>query len=354
LIPSSRTAHLGAAYQLALRDFLSAPSEGALSYAYDLGRGALEQGLGVVDWATVHGEALIEVDDSLRKDDWLARANAFFLESLSPFEMTQRGYAENNRWLERLNHELRAEISEKERLAGQLRETNAELEAFSYSVAHDLRAPLRHIAAFSQILEETEGQAIGDSGKTTLGRIRRGVQRMSELIDGLLVLSRLVRAPATSEAIDLAPIARTIIERLRDLEPGRVVDVQIADKVPAEGDHKLLAVVLENLLGNAWKFTSKKPRAHIEFGVDLAQKPPVYFVRDDGAGFDVARAENLFGVFQRFHTTETFPGTGIGLATVQRVVRRHGGKIWAEAKPDAGATFFFTLAPDPSSGRGGS
>jgi len=352
VIPSSQAEHLGAAYQLALRDFLSAPSETALAQAYDLGRRALDQGLGVVDWATVHAEALTEVDRSAVPDDWLAHANAFFLESLSPFEMTQRGYAENNRWLARLNHELRAEISEKERLAGQLRESNAELEAFSYSVAHDLRAPLRHIAAFSQILEDTHGPVLGDDGKTTIGRIRRGVQRMTELIDGLLVLSRVVRASTTSQTLDLAPTAWAIIERLRDLEPGRVVDVQLADTIPARGDHKLLVVVLENLLGNAWKFTSKKAQARIEFGVDLEQKPPVYFVRDDGAGFDVTRADNLFGVFQRFHTAETFPGTGIGLATVQRVVRRHGGKIWAAAQPGAGATFFFTLAPEPSSAGG--
>jgi light-regulated signal transduction histidine kinase (bacteriophytochrome) len=351
LIATSRTAPLGAAYQLAMRDFLSAPSEAALSLAYDLGRRALEQGLGVVDWATVHGDALMGVDRSVLEGEGLARANAFFLESLSPFEMTQRGYAENNRWLERLNHELRAEISEKERLAGQLRESNAELEAFSYSVAHDLRAPLRHIAAFSQILVETHGPAVGDAGKSTIERIQRGVQRMSELIDGLLVLSRVVRAPAASQALDLAPGARAIVERLRELEPGRVVDVQIADEIPAEGDHKLLAVVLENLLGNAWKFTSKKSQARIEVGLDLGQKPPVYFVRDNGAGFDMTRAETLFGVFQRFHTMDAFPGTGIGLATVQRVVRRHGGKIWAEAQPDVGATFYFTLAPDLLSGQ---
>ena len=352
MIATSRTAPLKAAYQMAMCDFLNAPSEAALSLAYDLGRRALEQRLGVVDWATVHADALIGLDRSVLEGEGLARANAFFLESLSPFEMTQRGYAENSRWLERLNRELRAEISEKERLAGQLRESNAELEAFSYSVAHDLRAPLRHIAAFSQILEETHGPAVGDAGKRTIGRIQRGVQRMSELIDGLLVLSRVVRAPATSQALDLAPEARAIVERLRELEPGRVVDVQIADSIPAEGNHKLLVVVLENLLGNAWKFTSKKPQPRIEVGLDLQQKPPVYFVRDNGAGFDMTRAENLFGVFQRLHTMEAFPGTGIGLATVQRVVRRHGGKIWAEAKPDAGATFYFTLAPDLVSGDG--
>jgi len=354
VIATSRTANVGAAYQVALRDFLNAPSETTLSLAYDLGRRALEQGVGVVDWATVHGEALIGIDRAVLEGNGLARANAFFLESLSSFEMTQRGYAENNRWLERLNHELRIEIAAKERLAGQLRESNAELEAFSYSVAHDLRAPLRHIDAFSQILEETHGPALGEGGKTTIDRIRRGVQRMTELIDGLLVLSRVVRASATSQALDLAPEARTIMERLAELEPARVVDVQIAEKIPAQGDHKLLVVVLENLLGNAWKFIGKTPHARIEIGMDLAQNPPVYFVRDNGAGFDMTRADNLFGVFQRFHTMDSFPGTGIGLATVQRVIRRHGGKIWAESKPDAGATFYFTLAPDLLSDHGDS
>ena len=354
MIAASRTENLGSAYQVALAGYVSAPSEAALSLAYELGRRALEQGLGVVDWATVHGDALVAFDRSVLGDEGVTRANAFFLESLSPFEMTQRGYAENNRWLERLNHELRAEIAAKERLATQLRESNAELEAFSYSVAHDLRAPLRHIAAFTQILVETHGAAIGDAGKNTGDRIQRAVQRMSELIDGLLVLSRVVRAPATTQQLDLAPSARSILERMRDLEPNRVVDVQIADKIPAEGDQKLLAVVLENLLGNAWKFTSKKPHARIEVGVDATQIPPVYFVRDDGAGFDMNQAENLFGVFKRLHTTDAFPGTGIGLATVQRVVRRHRGRIWAEATPELGATFYFTLAPDSDARGSGS
>jgi len=343
VIAASRTEDLGSAYRDALAAYLHEASETALSLAYELGRRALEHGLGVVDWATIHGDAMVALDGSSWDGERLDRANAFFRESLSPFEMTQRGYAENNRWLERLNRELISEIAAKERLAAQLREANEELEAFSYSVAHDLRAPLRHISAFGKILGESSG-GLDESGRHALERVQRAVQRMGDLIDGLLVLSRVVRAQPSPEPIDLTTIAAPIVERLRELEPGRTVDVAIAPRIPAAGDRRLLSVVLENLLGNAWKFTSKTKDARIEVGVDSTKTPPVYYVRDNGAGFDMAQAAKLFGVFQRLHTEQAFPGTGIGLATVQRVVRRHGGKIWAEAAPGAGAAFFFTLA----------
>ena len=346
MIAASRIEDLGAAYRGALADFLREANETALAVAYELGRKALEQGLGVVDWATIHGDALVALDRPSWDAERLDRANAFFRESLSPFEMTQRGYAENNRWLERLNQELISEIAKKERLAAQLREANGELEAFSYSVAHDLRAPLRHISAFGKILGESSA-GLDEAGRHALDRVQRAVQRMNELIDGLLVLSRVTTSQPSLEPIDLATIARPIVERLRELEPDRTVDVSIADRIPAAGDRRLLSVVLENLLGNAWKFTGKTKDARIEVGVDSTRTPPVYYVRDNGAGFDMAQAARLFGVFQRLHTEQAFPGTGIGLATVQRVVRRHGGKIWAQAAPGAGAAFFFTLAADP-------
>jgi light-regulated signal transduction histidine kinase (bacteriophytochrome) len=348
VISTARASSLAASYHFALSEYLRAPSEESLTLAYDLGRLALEQGLGVVDWATVHGDALADLGQAGLDAEALRRSGAFFRESLSPFEMTQRGYAESHRWLERLNADLRQQVAERERLAAELRDSNAELEAFSYSVAHDLRAPLRHIDGFSQVLLGRHGPALETEAQHALKRIQNAVRRMGDLIDSLLRLSQMMRAQPDRQPLDLAPSARAIIERLRQTEPERSVEVRIADQILAEGDRKLLDAVLENLLGNAWKFTSKTSRALIEVGVSVDRSPSVYFIRDNGAGFDMAHAAKLFGVFERLHSAKEFPGTGIGLATVQRVVRRHGGQIWAEGTPNAGATFYFTLASTPA------
>jgi PAS domain S-box-containing protein len=224
---------------------------------------------------------------------------------------------------------------------------NLELEAFSYSVAHDLRAPLRSIDGFSQALLEDNADQLDTQGKENLARVRAAAQRMARLIDELLSLSRVSRGELRRNRVNLTKIVRAIGERLREADPARDVELVVAEGLLVEGDPDLLATAMENLLANAWKFTSQMPKAHIEVGLTTKDGRSAYFVRDDGAGFDMDHAHKLFGAFQRLHATVEFPGTGIGLATVQRIVRRHGGRIWAEGEVGRGATFSFTLGGAP-------
>ena len=247
---------------------------------------------------------------------------------------------EQNQALEKARHELEERVVER---TAQLEAANKELESFSYSVSHDLRAPLRSIDGFSQALFEDYGDKLDAQGKSDLQRVRAASQRMAQLIDDLLNLSRVSRGEINREPVDLSFLVRTIAEELKTAEPGRNVDIAIADGIRVEGDARLLRILVENLLRNAWKFTGKHPAAKIEFGISQNNGKPAYFVRDDGAGFDMAYAGKLFGAFQRLHAMTEFNGTGVGLATVQRIVSRHGGKIWAEGKVDQGATFYFTL-----------
>jgi signal transduction histidine kinase len=231
-----------------------------------------------------------------------------------------------------------------ERASRDLEDANRELEAFSYSVSHDLRAPLRSIEGFSQILLEDYADKLDEEGEDYLGRIRAASRRMALLIDDLLDLSRVSRRPLRRGLVDLSAQTREIAAELGASQPEREVEFVIADGLTANGDARLLRLALENLLGNAWKFTSKEGRARIEFGsTTLEGGERVYFVRDNGVGFDEAYAGKLFGAFQRLHGAEEFEGTGIGLVTVQRIVRRHGGRVWAKGKVGEGATFFFTL-----------
>jgi signal transduction histidine kinase len=225
----------------------------------------------------------------------------------------------------------------------QLAATNQELEAFCYSVAHDLRAPLRGIDGFSQALLEDYEDKLDTNGKDYLRRVRAASQRMSMLIDDLLNLSRVTRTEMQKEKLNLSSIAKSVATDLQRTEPGRDVEFVIEEDLFATGDSRLLRVAMENLLGNAWKYTSHHGSACIEFGESQRDGQPVYFVRDDGAGFDPRHVARLFGAFQRLHSNSEFPGTGIGLATVQRIVHRHGGNIWAEAAIEQGATFSFTL-----------
>ena len=231
----------------------------------------------------------------------------------------------------------------------ELEATNRELEAFSYSVSHDLRAPLRSIDGFSQILVEDYADEIDEEGKDYLGRVRSASQRMGTLIDDILGLSRVTRGSMERKRLDLGALAEEVAEELREASPEREVQFSAQKGLEVWGDPKLLRVALINLIGNAWKFTAKNPGARVEFGMSegLSQRGrvPVYYVRDNGAGFDQAYAGKLFGAFQRLHGANEFEGTGIGLATVQRVVHRHGGRIWAEGEVGRGATFFFTLRP---------
>lgn len=239
-----------------------------------------------------------------------------------------------------LNQGLRQAIVE-------LKAVNKELEAFSYSVSHDLRAPLRSIDGFSQALLEDCSEQLDTIGQDYLRRIRLATQRMGYLIDDLLTLSRVTRSDMHVESVDLSRLASRICTDLQQTHPERQVEFAIQPGLVAQGDTHLLQVVLENLINNAWKFTAKQEYAKIEFGA-MPQKNGIlaYFVRDDGTGFDMAYSDKLFGPFQRLHASHEFPGNGIGLATVQRIVYRHGGKLWAEAAVEQGATFYFTLVAE--------
>lgn len=234
---------------------------------------------------------------------------------------------------------------ELKRVNSELSATNSELEAFCYSVSHDLRAPLRAISGFSEVLNEDYGDAMDDEGRRYLDRICGAAARMSKLIDDLLALSRLTRQEMQVQAVDLSKVAQDLVQELRDGNPERVVDIHIADDCKALADERLMRAVLQNLLGNAWKFTRKSDAARIEFGQADADQPGVklFYVRDNGAGFDMTYAAKLFAPFQRLHKQEEFEGTGVGLATVQRAIHRHNGRIWAESEPGKGATFYFEI-----------
>jgi light-regulated signal transduction histidine kinase (bacteriophytochrome) len=232
----------------------------------------------------------------------------------------------------------------------ELKAVNRELESFSYSVSHDLRAPLRSIDGFSQALLEDCSNQLDDSGQDYLHRIRNATQRMGHLIDDLLNLSQVTRSEMRLEPVNLSLIASNICTELQRSQPERQVEFVVHPGLFAQGDVRLIHVLLTNLLNNAWKFSSKNPHARIEFGIlSTPTDNPVYFVRDNGVGFDMAFANKLFGPFQRLHSANEFPGNGIGLATVQRIARRHGGRTWAEGALEEGATFYFTLKPEAAS-----
>jgi two-component system NtrC family sensor kinase len=233
----------------------------------------------------------------------------------------------------------------------QLERKNSELEAFSYSVSHDLRAPLRSIDGFSKLLLDDHAGELNAKGKDYLLFVRAAAQRMGELIDDLLLLSRVGRADLLRDRVDLSSIARVAMEELKRKDPGQQVTICIEDQLVVEADNGLMRVLLENLLGNAWKFTAKALEARIEVGAEQQDGGAVFFVRDNGAGFDMTYAKRLFSPFQRLHTELEFPGTGIGLATVHRIVDRHGGRIWADSAVAQGATFYFTIPPAGSGGR---
>jgi PAS domain S-box-containing protein len=241
--------------------------------------------------------------------------------------------------ISRLNAELVERVRER---TAQLEATNRELEAFAYSVSHDLRAPLRGIRGFSEVLLERYAGQLDALGQDLLRRTCEAGQRMNTLIDDLLKLSRVGRSELRWQRVNLSALAESVAAELRRAESERAVDLLIPPNLEASGDEHLLRIVLNNLLRNAWKFTRHQPRARIGFGF-TTDPEPAFFVRDNGVGFDMAHAGKLFGVFQRLHSTSDFPGTGIGLATVQRIIQRHRGRVWAAGVVNQGATFYFTL-----------
>jgi PAS domain S-box-containing protein len=236
------------------------------------------------------------------------------------------------------------DVTDRKRTEDALLRSNRELEAFSYSVAHDLRAPLRGISGFSSALLDDWGDRLDGEAKDYLNRIMAGAVRMGQLIDALLSLSRLSRADVRREAVNLSRLAAEVVKQLRANHPGRVIEFVNDQEVVAEGDAGLLVALLENLIGNAWKFTANQPAATIHFGSEHKDGDVVYYVRDNGAGFEMAYKDKLFAPFQRLHRADQFAGTGIGLATVERIVNRHGGRVWAHSEVGQGATFYFTLA----------
>jgi signal transduction histidine kinase len=276
-----------------------------------------QQILRVLDAERVRDEALADLRQSAAHERALARE-----------------LAEMNRDLERRVAERTAELTA----------ANQSLESFSYSVSHDLRAPLRAISGFSEILAEKHAGALGPDGRRQLDRVRAGARHMEELIDGMLTLARVAKTELVRTSVDLSAVAEEVVRELRESAPARAMDVVIQPGLRAVGDRVLLRAVLHNLLENAWKFTAQQAAPRIDVGAAWAAAgDATFFVRDNGAGFDKAYADRLFGVFQRLHAQNEFAGTGVGLATVQRIVTRHGGRVWAEAEVGRGATFFFTL-----------
>jgi PAS domain S-box-containing protein len=316
---------------------------------HDQVRGGLESEragqAGVHDTALLHKEGR-EVWTQMSSKPMFDEVGRYIGSLAAVTNITHR--RETEQQVRRLNEDLEQRITER---TAQLEFSNRELESFAYSVAHDLRAPLRSISSFTLALADDCADQLDATGLDYLQRIRAASKRMSELIDGILSLSRVTRGELQRADVNLTTMARSIIEQLQRLQPRRAVSVRIQEELMGQGDAQLLRSVMENLLGNAWKFTRERSLVEIEFGVvpgGAAER--VYFIRDNGAGFDMEYQAKLFGVFQRLHTQQEFEGTGIGLATVQRIIQRHGGRVWAEGRVGRGATFFFTLhAPQSGS-----
>src|SRR6266851_3954435 len=283
------------------------------------------------------------LDDFSQEKRQLEGAQRAVLNILEDFEGEKANVEVANERLQREIKERKRADEEIQRTNRDLRAANKELEAFAYSVSHDLRAPLRSIDGFSQALLEDYADKLDATAQEHLQRVRHAAQRMAALIDDMLNLSRVTRCELHREKLDLSAMAKLIAADLQEAEPGRRVEFVIANGLTAVGDPQLLRAAMENLLRNSWKYTSGHATARIEFGKTDKKGKHSFIIRDDGAGFDPRYADRLFGAFQRLHTTKEFSGTGVGLATVQRIIHRHGGEIWAEGAVEKGATFYFTL-----------
>jgi signal transduction histidine kinase len=311
--------------------------------------------------------ALLSVVDDLSKEkarlEEFQRASLNILEDFAGekvrLEETQRAmlnlledFASEREKVEAANRDLRVAVDSLRLAKEEVDAANRELEAFAYSVSHDLRAPLRSISGFSQVLLEENRGELSEAGRDSLRRIVAAVEKMGQLIDDLLNLSRVTRVEMQRGHVDLSRLARKTFEELRRGQPDRRVEFVLGDGLTGAGDERLLGVVLRNLLDNALKFTSGKGRARIEFGSVVTAAGTAFAVKDNGTGFDMTYAGKLFQPFQRLHAMREYPGTGIGLATVKRIVERHGGKVWIEARPGQGTAVYFTLGTEPEEGGG--
>jgi light-regulated signal transduction histidine kinase (bacteriophytochrome) len=326
-------------YAVALSEHIRDAGEVTLQKAYELGRKAIASGAGLLDIAAIYQTAVTEILLHTPKADeakLVTKSFEFYSETLAVFEMVQRGYQQALENIRQLNSELVKSVD-------QFKAVNKELETFSYSVSHDLRAPLRIIIGYADALIKQYESVLDLQGKDYLNRVIAGTEQMGDLIDSLLALSKISREELKKTNIDLSKVVKGVVAELIELEPHRQVEIVIEEGVFVDGDELLLRAALGNLFRNAWKFTSKSGAAKIEFATLDKEGKRIFFVRDNGAGFDMKHIDKLFGVFQRLHSPTQFEGTGIGLATVQRIMHRHGGSIWAEAKIDLGATFYFTL-----------
>ena len=293
-------------------------------------------------------ELLLETRDSSKQGEWMCQqilrvVNAEesrdkALAALQESETHQRRLANE---LAEMNHHLERRVAER---TAELESINKHLEAFSYSVSHDLRSPLQGIVGFSCLLADQFGETLGEQGRKHLDRVQTNAFRMREMIEGMLTMARVTKGNLNSASVDFTALAEEVTREIRETEPRRSAKFVMQPNLRAFGDRVLLRAALANLFGNAWKFTSKIPTARIEFGLAAEQgEMATFFVRDNGAGFPMESATKIFEAFERLHKQEEFPGTGVGLATVQKIILRHGGQIWAESRPGHGATFFFTL-----------
>jgi len=326
-------------YLEGLTSYVSGSDELELGRAYSMGRAALIDGLGLLEMSELHHETLqvlLGRTAAADREGTVRAANVFFNELLSPFEMSLRGYRMANHELQRLNDDLQRQKRE-------LEGANRELETFSYSVSHDLRSPLGGVRGLCNLLLEQRGGLLDPTMRRYLLLILESTDKMLRLIDDLLDLARASRTEMQVAEVDLSAMARDICDRLHNVDPSRDVQFVIEPGAVAQGDARLMGVLLDNLLRNAWKFTAKRSAALIEFGWRAEDRGTVFHVRDNGAGFDENQRSKLFRPFSRLHSNTDFEGTGIGLTTVQRVVQRHGGEIWAKGAVGLGATFYFTL-----------
>jgi light-regulated signal transduction histidine kinase (bacteriophytochrome) len=313
--------------------------EAALLSAYVLGRSAWSGGLGVLDMAMLHHEALKQViacNDVAIDPDYMTRAGEFLAEGISSFEMALRGYEEANKNLTITNDSLNAVNREFQAL-------NKELDGFTFSVSHDLRAPVRAFSGYVRMLSNDYSALLDDEGRRRLSILENEAHRMGQLIDDLLEFSKLGRQHMQSSPIDMSALAREVVDEERQHSNSADVVVHMGALPDAQGDRALIRHVWQNLVSNAIKYSSKTASPAITISGELVGIDAVYCVRDNGAGFNMKYADRLFGAFQRLHAATDFPGTGVGLAIVQRIIARHEGRVWADARVGEGAAFWFTL-----------